>query len=49
MKRIGLFLATNIAVALVLTVVLSLLGVNQYLAQSGLNVGTLAVYSVCWP
>jgi heat shock protein HtpX len=46
MKRIALFLATNIAVALVLTVVLSLLGVNQYLAPSGLNVGTLAVYSI---
>jgi heat shock protein HtpX len=46
MKRIILFLATNLAVGLVLSVVLSLLGVNQYLAASGLNVGALAVFSV---
>jgi heat shock protein HtpX len=46
MKRIVLFLATNLAVGLVLSVVLSILGVNQYLAGSGLNVGALAVFSV---
>jgi heat shock protein HtpX len=46
MKRIVLFLATNLAVGLVLSVVLSLLGVNQYLAGSGLNVPMLAVYSI---
>ena len=46
MKRIVLFLLTNLAVGLVLTVVLSLLGADRYLAGSGLNVGTLAVYSV---
>jgi heat shock protein HtpX len=46
MKRIVLFLATNLAVGLVLSVVLSLLGVNQYLAGSGLNVGALAIFSV---
>ena len=46
MKRIFLFLATNIAVGLVLTVVLSVLGVDRYLAGTGLNVPTLAVYSI---
>ena len=46
MKRIVLFLLTNLAVGLVLTVVLSLIGADRYLAGSGLNVGTLAVYSV---
>src|SRR5258706_13761294 len=46
MKRIVLYLLTNLAVGLVLTVVLSLLGADRYLAGSGLNVGTLAVYSV---
>jgi heat shock protein HtpX len=46
MKRVLLFLATNLAVGLVLTVVLSLLGVNQYLAGSGLNVPMLAIYSI---
>ena len=48
MKRIILFLATNLAVGLVLSVVLSLLGVNQYLAGTGLNVPALAVFSVAF-
>ena len=46
MKRIVLFLATNLAVGLVLTVVLSLLGADRYLAANGLNVVTLGVYSI---
>jgi heat shock protein HtpX len=46
MKRIVLFLATNLAVGLVLSITLSILGVNRYLAGSGLNVGMLAVFSV---
>jgi hypothetical protein len=45
MKRIVLFLATNLAVMLVLSVVLSLLGVNRFLAGEGLNVGMLVIYS----
>jgi heat shock protein HtpX len=45
MKRIVLFLLTNIAVMLVLSVVTSLLGVNQVLAQNGLNPGALLVFS----
>src|SRR5512142_1282728 len=46
MKRIVLFLATNLAVGLVLSITLSILGVNRYLAGSGLNIGMLAVFSV---
>lgn len=46
MKRIFLFLATNLAVMLVMSVVLSLLGVNRYLSANGLNLGTLMVYSL---
>lgn len=46
MKRIVLFLATNIAVMLVMTVILSMLGVNNYLSAKGLNLGTLAVFSL---
>jgi heat shock protein HtpX len=46
MKRIVLFLITNLAVMLVMSVVLSLLGVNRYLTGSGLNLGTLMVYSL---
>ncbi|MBM4266405.1 MAG: protease HtpX [Deltaproteobacteria bacterium] len=44
MKRIVLFLATNIAIMLVLSVVLSLLGVDGYLTQQGLNLGQLLVF-----
>src|SRR6202521_4416124 len=46
MKRIVLFLVTNLAVGIVLSIVLSILGVNQYLAASGLNVTALAVFSI---
>jgi heat shock protein HtpX len=45
MKRIVLFLITNIAVMLVLSIVTSLLGVNQALAANGLNPGALLVFS----
>jgi heat shock protein HtpX len=46
MKRIILFLATNLAVMLVMSVVLSLLGVNRFLSGTGLNLGTLMVFSL---
>ncbi len=45
MKRIVLFLATNLAVMLVLSVTLNVLGVNRFLAADGLNVGMLAAFS----
>lgn len=46
MKRIFLFLATNIAVMLVLTVVLKLLGVDQrMLGSQGLNYQSLLIYA----
>jgi heat shock protein HtpX len=41
MKRIVLFVVTNLAVMLVLGVVASLLGVNRYLTANGLNLGAL--------
>ncbi len=46
MKRIFLFLATNIAVMLVLTVVLSVLGVDRFITQAGLNLPMLMVFSL---
>ena len=46
MKRIFLFLATNLAVILVMSIVLSLLGVNRYLYGTGLNLGNLLVFSL---
>ena len=41
MKRILLFLATNLAVMVVLGVTASLLGVNNFLTANGLNLGAL--------
>ncbi|WP_293373812.1 protease HtpX [Nevskia sp.] len=45
MKRIGLFLLTNIAIMLVLSVVASLLGGDRFLTQGGLNYGSLLIFS----
>jgi len=45
MKRIVLFLLTNLAVVVVLGVVASLLGVNRYLTANGLNLGSLLVFA----
>ena len=45
MKRIVLFLATNLAVVLVLSVVLNVLGLNRALMQQGIQVGPLLVFS----
>jgi heat shock protein HtpX len=41
MKRVLLFIVTNLAVMLVLGVAASLLGVNRFLTANGLNMGTL--------
>ncbi|CAN5388376.1 protease HtpX [soil metagenome] len=46
MKRIFLFLATNLAVMLVMSVVLSLFGVNRYLTAGGLNMTALMGFSL---
>ncbi|HEY7675096.1 MAG TPA: protease HtpX [Burkholderiales bacterium] len=46
MKRILLYLATNFAVVLVLSIVLSALGVDRFLTGSGLNVQMLLVFSL---
>jgi heat shock protein HtpX len=45
MKRILLFLLTNVAVMVVLSITLSVLGVNRFIAAEGLNVGMLVVFS----
>ena len=45
MKRIFLFVLTNLAVVVVLGVVASLLGVNRYLTANGLNLGQLLVFA----
>jgi heat shock protein HtpX len=46
MKRIFLFLATNLAVVLLLTIVLSALGVDRFLTENGLDLQMLLVFSL---
>ncbi|MEX8520490.1 MAG: protease HtpX [Leptothrix sp. (in: b-proteobacteria)] len=46
MKRIALFLLTNLAVMLVLGTAASVLGVNHYLRANGLNLGMLMGYAL---
>jgi heat shock protein HtpX len=46
MKRILLFLATNLAVVLVLSIVLNVLGVGRPVGGAGINVGALLVFSL---
>ncbi|MGZ8291239.1 MAG: protease HtpX [Telluria sp.] len=45
MKRIILFLATNLAVMLVLSLVLNILGIGRGVSAAGINVGELLVFS----
>ena len=46
MKRIFLFVMTNLAVVLVLGTVASLLGVNRFLTANGLNLGALLGFAL---
>jgi heat shock protein HtpX len=46
MKRIFLFVLTNLAVMVVLGITASLLGVNRYLTANGLNMGALMGFSL---
>jgi len=48
MKRILLFVATNLAVMLTASIVLSLLGIGGYRTAAGLDYGALAVFCVVW-
>jgi heat shock protein HtpX len=48
-KRIGLFLVTNLAIMLVLSLVLSILGVGSYVTPDGrLQLGSLMVFCLVW-
>ena len=46
MKRVLLFLATNLAVVLVLGIVANLLGVNRFLTSNGLNLSALLGFAL---
>ena len=45
MKRIGLFLVTNLAILIVLGIVLNITGANRFLTPQGLDIQTLLVFS----
>jgi heat shock protein HtpX len=45
MKRVFLFVLTNLAVVVVLGIVASLLGVNRYLTANGLNLTSLLIFA----
>ena len=48
MKRIILFVLTNLAVMFTLMIVLSVLGVTGYITPGGLDYSALAVFSLVW-
>jgi heat shock protein HtpX len=48
LKRIFLFLLTNILIVFTLSIVLNLLGVQPYLRQGGIDFGSLAVFCLVW-
>lgn len=45
MKRVFLFLVTNLAIVLVLSITMSVLGVGNYMTANGLNLGSLLVFA----
>ena len=48
MKRIFLFVLTNLAIMIMVSIVLGLLGVSGYITADGLNYGSLMVVSLVW-
>lgn len=46
LKRVALFLATNLAILVVISFILSLFNVQPYLTQSGLNYQSLFIYAL---
>ncbi len=47
-KRIFFFLLTNLAIVLTLSIVMSVLGVGNYIGAEGLNIQALAVFCLFW-
>ena len=47
-KRIFLLILTNLAVVLVLSIVLSVLGIGRYTGPNGLDIGALATFCFVW-
>ena len=47
-KRVVLFLVTNLAIVLTLSLLMSLLGVGRYVGPNGLDLGSLAIFCFVW-
>lgn len=47
-KRIGLFVGVNLLIVLTITTVTSLLGIQPYLSDRGINLQALAVFCLLW-
>jgi heat shock protein HtpX len=47
-KRVVLFLVTNLAIVLTLSLILNVLGVGRYVGPNGLDLGSLAVFCFLW-
>jgi heat shock protein HtpX len=48
MNRIFLFLATNFAVMMVITIISSVFGLDHYLTEYGIDYKALAIFSLLW-
>jgi len=48
MKRVFLFIATNIAILAVISIVMRVFGFDGYMYQNGLDYKALAVFSILW-
>jgi heat shock protein HtpX len=47
-KRVALFLVTNLAIVLTVSVILNLLGVGRYVGPNGIDLGRLAIFCFVW-
>jgi heat shock protein HtpX len=48
LKRIFLFILTNLMVMLTLSLVINLLGIRPYMTRSGIDLGALAAFALVW-
>lgn len=47
-KRVFLFMAVNLLVMVTISILVSVLGLNQFLSAKGINYGTLALFCLVW-
>ena len=47
-KRVVLFMGVNLLVMITISVLVSVLGLNQFLSSKGIDYGTLAIFCLVW-